>query len=149
MHPGASPADESRPGEHLLLYDGVCGLCNRLTQFVLSHDSRGIFVFASLQSATGQTILRRFGRDPADLDTVYLVSHYRTTASLTTKSTAILEVAGGLGWPWRLFTALLLLPIPIRDWIYDRVANNRYRMFGRYDTCRIPTAEERSRFIDV
>jgi predicted DCC family thiol-disulfide oxidoreductase YuxK len=149
MGVGGSSARQSPAGEHLLLYDGVCGLCNRLARFVLTRDSRRVFVFASLQSSMGQTILTRFERNPADLDTVCLVRHYLAAPSLFVKSSAILEVARELGWPWRLFTVFVALPVPMRDWIYDRVADNRYRIFGRYDTCRIPTAEERSRFIDV
>src|SRR6266850_2726215 len=89
-------------GEHLLLYDGVCGLCNRLNNFVLPRDSRGIFDFASLQSAVGRSALKRFGRDPEELSTFYLVTNYRSESpALLSKAGAALFVMKKLRAPWR------------------------------------------------
>jgi len=137
-------------GRHLLLYDGVCGLCNRVTQFVLSRDAAELFDFASLQSETGRAFLLRSGRHPGDLDTVYVVADYRADSRrVLSKSDASLFIAESVGGPWRIFTVLRVLPAAMRDVFYDLIARSRYRIFGRYDTCPIPAPEHRKRFIDV
>ena len=136
-------------GDHLVLYDGVCGLCNRASQFILAHDRRGVFDFASLQSATGRAWMQRFGRDPATLDTFCVVTNYRSSPAILDKSAAALAVTRALGAPWSWFTLFTIVPAALRNVIYDLVARNRYQWFGRYDTCRIPTPAERARFIDV
>ena len=89
-------------GAHLVLYDGVCGLCSRLVQFVLRHDTRCVFSFASLQSAIGQAMVRKAGGDPRDLNSFYVVANYRAVDSRAfTKSDATLFVLARLGWPWK------------------------------------------------
>jgi predicted DCC family thiol-disulfide oxidoreductase YuxK len=134
---------------HLVLYDGVCGLCNRLLQFVLRHDRRGVFHFAALQSAAGRSWAERAGADPDELLTFYVLPHYRSgEVRPVSRSTAVLFVAGTLGWPWKGACALRVLPAPIRDALYGVVARTRYRIFGRYDACPVPPPEFRSRFID-
>ena len=134
---------------HLVLYDGVCGLCNRLTQFLLRHDHRRVFVFASLQSEVGRATVRRFGGDPEELTTFYVIAHYQaTTSRFFTRSDAALFVASQLGWPWRAAVMARCLPKAIRNYAYDVVARTRYRVFGRYDECVMPTPEFRDRFID-
>ena len=136
-------------GTHLVLYDGVCGLCSRLLQFLLRHDRRQVFNFASLQSAVGRSMVERSGGNPDDLTTFYVVADYETAASRAfTRSDAALFVAGALGWPWTLVRLARLLPRALRDRAYDIVAASRYRMFGRYDQCLIPPPEFRRRFID-
>lgn len=134
----------------ILLYDGVCGLCNRLTQFILRHDRNAIFRFAALQSAFAAPILTRHGAHPADLDTVYVVIHHNQPGeSLLPRSDAILFVLQQLGGFWRLAARLLaLVPRLVLDWAYRVVARNRYRIFGRYDTCPLPTEATRARFLD-
>jgi predicted DCC family thiol-disulfide oxidoreductase YuxK len=134
----------------ILLYDGVCGLCNRSVQFILRHDRNAIFNFASLQSPIARTILARHGADPADLDTVYLVVNYnQPDEALLARSDAVADILRRLGGVWNLFGAILsLVPRPLRDWGYNLVARNRYRIFGHYDTCPLPTPETRSRFLD-
>jgi predicted DCC family thiol-disulfide oxidoreductase YuxK len=133
---------------HLVLYDGVCGLCNRLLQFLLRHDHRRVFSFASLQSDIGQSIVVRSGRNPGELTSFYVVADYRTAASrVFTRSNAALFVAAELGWPWKAAQWMRVLPEGIRDRAYDVVARSRYRLFGRYDRCPIPSPEFRSRFI--
>jgi predicted DCC family thiol-disulfide oxidoreductase YuxK len=135
---------------HLILYDGVCGLCNGLVQFVLARDPWGVFHFASLQSEQARRILAPYGRDAADLDTFYVLTGFRTDgAQLLEKSTAALFVLQHLGGPWRWARFLRNLPFGLRDWVYDRVARNRYRLFGRQETCPLPTPEVRSRFLDL
>jgi predicted DCC family thiol-disulfide oxidoreductase YuxK len=136
-------------GAHLVLYDGVCGLCSRLVQFLLAHDRRAVFNFASLQSATGQAVVEQAGGDVHQLTTFYVFANYRTPAArLLKKSDAALFMAGELGRPWKAARFLRLVPKTFRDRLYDVVARTRYRVFGRYEQCRMPPAEFRSRFVD-
>src|SRR4029453_6823322 len=103
-------------GTHLVLYDGVCALCNGLVQFLLTHDRRGIFRFASLQSAIGQAIVKRFGGNPEDLTSFYMVANYRTDkAKALTRSRAALFVISELGWPWKFARVIEVLPTAILD----------------------------------
>jgi len=144
VQPGSQPE-----GAHLVLYDGVCGLCDRLVQFLLTHDHRRVFNFASLQSATGQAMLERYRRDSRDLTSFYLVANYRTPDSrLFMRSDAALFVASALAWPWKAMRLVRMVPKGIRDRLYDLVARNRYRVFGRYEQCLMPRPEFRSRFVD-
>jgi len=136
-------------GAHLVLYDGVCGLCSRLLQFLLVRDRRRLFSFASLQSAVGRSIVQRSGGNPAELTSFYVVADYRTAASrVFARSDAALFVAGSLSWPWKAARWLRVVPHAFRDRAYDVVARNRYRLFGRFDRCLIPSREFRNRFID-
>lgn len=140
---------ETVSGAHLVLYDGVCGLCNRLLQFLLIHDQRAVFSFASLQSPIGQMMVERFGGDPADLHSFYVVTNYRTPGiEAFRKSRAAIFVARELGWPWKSLSAADLLPTAVLDSIYDLVARNRYRIFGRSEKCLVPAPQFRSRFVD-
>jgi predicted DCC family thiol-disulfide oxidoreductase YuxK len=137
-------------GRHLVLYDGVCGFCNRMNQFVLARDARALFDFASLQSPSGHRILQRFGKRAADLDTFYVVENYQSTApSLLSKSSAALFVVRTIGGPWRWLAVLGGLPTALRNAGYDFVARRRYRLFGRSEVCMLPPPEHRQRFIDV
>lgn len=134
----------------IILYDGVCGLCNRLNQLVLRRDPAGRFRFASLQSAFACTALARYGKDARDLDTLYVVVDHQAPAErLLSKSQAALHVLRQLGGVWRLAGLLALLPGRLRDRGYDLVARHRYRLFGRYDACLIPRPEQVQRFIEV
>lgn len=137
-------ADSANP---ILLYDGVCGLCNRLVQFVLKRDSSGYFRFASLQSGFASRILRQHGFDPDDLDTVYLVEE--PGERLTARSDAVISVLRKLGGLWPAVAFLLrALPKSLRDWGYNVVARNRYRIFGKHDICLLPEEKYRHRFLD-
>ena len=142
--------DESDSGRHLLLYDGVCGLCDRFVRFVLAYDRRRRFRFAALQSSVGRDLVAAFGRDPDRLDTVHVVVDYRSPARrVLNRSAAALFVLDELGWPWRLATALGWAPTYLLDWLYDRVAARRYRLFGRHAACPAPDPEHRDRFLDA
>ena len=135
----------------ILLYDGVCGLCNRMNQFVLRHDRADVFRFASLQSALAGRILARHGADATDLDTVYVVVNPdQPDEHLLVRSEAVIFVLKQLGGFWGL-TGLVLQFKPrfLRDWGYRVVARNRYRFFGRSETCFLPSSENRGRFLDV
>jgi predicted DCC family thiol-disulfide oxidoreductase YuxK len=134
---------------HLVLYDGVCGLCSTLLQFLLTHDRRGVFAFASLQSRTGRAVIERLGDDPAELTSFYVLANYRTDGSrILARSKAALFVAGQLGWPWKAAVIARVLPTAILDHVYNFVARNRYRVFGRFEQCLAPRPEFRGRFIE-
>lgn len=136
-------------GAHLVLYDGVCGLCSRLLQFLLTHDHRAVFNFASLQSATGKAIVARWGGNPEELTSFCVLADFRTSeARVFTRSDAALFVAGELGWPWKAMRVARLLPTVLLDRFYDVVARTRYRVFGRYEQCLTPRPEFRSRFVE-
>ena len=135
----------------ILLYDGVCGLCNRLVQFILRRDRDAVFQFASLQSPFAAPILARHGVNPADLDTVYVVlNHDQPGELLLARSDAVRSVLSQLGRFWRFAGSLLTwLPRPLREGGYRAVAHNRYRIFGRYDVCPLPSEDVRDRFLDL
>jgi predicted DCC family thiol-disulfide oxidoreductase YuxK len=149
MSESAPQAPSSSEGRHLVLYDGVCALCNAFTRFVLKRDSARIFHFASLQSRVATAILERFGASPAELSTVHVVADYRSAEPLhLTKSRAVLFVVAHLGGPWKAARVFERLPRSVTDLVYDVVARYRYRVFGRYEVCPIPRPHERGRFID-
>lgn len=137
-------------GRHLILYDGVCGLCNRMNTFVLARDPAGIFHFAPLQSELSRSLLFRFGRNPDVLDTFFVVADYRSrNPRLLLKAHAALFIARQIGGVWKLATILKVLPDVLLDSGYDLIARNRYRIFGRYDACLLPKPEHRTRFIGL
>jgi predicted DCC family thiol-disulfide oxidoreductase YuxK len=134
----------------IILYDGVCGLCNRLNQFLLKRDHHDRLLFASLQSDLARKILERHGADPTDLDTVYIVEDYDTPSErLFKRSDAILRVVKELGVVWKIAGVGKLLPRPLRDMFYDLVAQNRYKVFGKSDTCIMPEPKHRKKFLDI
>jgi len=135
----------------IILYDGVCGLCNSLVQFLLKRDSDGRLRFASLQSDFATRVLQRHGFDPKDLDTMHLVENYDQPGErVLQRSTAILRAGRELGGVWSFLAALgRVVPRPLRDMFYGLVARNRYRVFGKYETCMLPDPNQRSRFLDV
>jgi predicted DCC family thiol-disulfide oxidoreductase YuxK len=134
----------------ILLYDGVCGLCNRFVQFILRRDADAVFRFGSLQSPLARQILARHGADPADLDTVYVVLSYDLPDErLLPRSDAVIFILRKLGARRHTLGHLLqLVPRPLRDWGYRIVARNRYRIFGRSEICMLPAPEYRDRFMD-
>ena len=138
-------------GHPILLYDGVCGLCNRFVQFVLQRDRRAIFRFASLQSDFAALLLACHGAD-SNLETVYVFLNESPPGQpecLLHRSDAVIFVLTQLGGVWPAAASLLrLIPQPIRDWGYGLIARHRYRVFGRYDACLLPSPDTRSRFLD-
>ena len=136
--------------KRIVLYDGVCGLCNRLVQFILKRDIHDRFRFASLQSEFGDQLLKRHGYDSRDLDTFYLVTnHGKPTESVLMRSDAILEVVATLGGVWKLAGVGAVIPKVMRDGMYSVVARNRYRVFGKSESCMLPSAEHRAKFLDL
>ena len=129
--------------QDLVIFDGCCRLCDRVVQFILRHERAPELGFAPLQSSTGARMLRELGYDPDDARTFVLISGGRAYV----RSDAAIELARYLAGGWRALRWLKIIPRPLRDWGYDVVARNRYRWFGRYDTCLVPGAETRKRFI--
>ena len=132
-----------KPNEHILLFDGECNLCNRLVIFVIKRDPAK-FHFASLQSRVGQQLLQQYHHSTTDLDSFVYIQGNRCD----TKSTAALRLFRELGGVWRLLYGLIIIPIPMRDFFYTWIAKNRYRWFGKRETCMIPTSELRERFLE-
>jgi predicted DCC family thiol-disulfide oxidoreductase YuxK len=139
--------DEQR---HLILYDGICGLCNRMNLFVLRHDPTGLFNFAPLQGALGHSLLRELGQDPTMLDTFYVIADYRSEERrIMSKAEATLFVATHVSGIPRLAAIFKALPNVVLNGAYDLIARHRYRLFGRSDVCPLPEPEYRERFIDL
>jgi predicted DCC family thiol-disulfide oxidoreductase YuxK len=135
--------------QHLVLYDGVCGLCNRLNQFILKRDRLDRFRFAALQSSVAGDLLRRYQRNPNDLDTVYVVADYgQPTERVLWKGRAVVFLLRALGGPWGCARIFDFLPTALLDALYTFVATHRYRWFGRSEQCRLPDPRHRSKFID-
>ena len=129
----------------IILFDGVCNLCNSSVQYVIKHDKKDVFRFVSLQSELGQKILNHIGINPKHIDSIVL---YEPGISYYYKSTAPLEIAKGLSGIFTLATVFKILPAGIRDFIYDYVAKHRYKWYGKKDACMIPTPELKSKFIE-
>jgi len=130
--------------EHpILLFDGVCNLCNSSVQFIVKRDKDATFRFASLQSEEAQELLDAFDDKPGDLSSVILVED----SKLYARSTAALRIARRLGDAWPLLYGFIIIPQPIRDGVYNWIARNRYRWFGKKDQCMIPSPDLKSRFL--
>ena len=133
----------------VLLYDGVCGFCNQMVQMILRHDRRGTLRFAALQSAYGEAIKTRHP-ELNNIDSVVLVESSPDTNEecIFIRSAAALRVVAYLGGWWKLLLVFHVLPRPVRDFFYDLFARYRYRLFGKHDSCLLPSPEVRARFID-
>jgi predicted DCC family thiol-disulfide oxidoreductase YuxK len=129
--------------DNILLFDGVCNLCNRVIQFTIRRDPERKFKFASLQSDTGQQMLKKLGLSINDFESFVLIKGDKYFL----RSTAALMVLRELGGFWRLFYFLMIIPRPVRDFIYNLVAKSRYRIFGRRATCMVPTPDLEDRFL--
>ena len=128
----------------LILFDGVCNLCNNTVQYVIKHDDKDRFRFAALQSEIGQSIIDKYQIDTSKVDSILL---YSEEHGLKIKSTAALHIARHLGFPYRLLSIFLIVPPFIRNWVYDFVAKNRYKWYGQREECMIPTPELKSKFL--
>ena len=135
-----NPMDQLPP---ILLFDGVCNLCNRLVMFVIRRDKNDRIRFASLQSEAGKSILSVAGLNPDSADTVVYLSGDKAFL----RSSAVLNLMNDLGGGWTLFYSLIIIPSFIRDFIYNLVARSRYRSFGKRESCMVPTKDIENRFI--
>lgn len=136
---GASGAVE----QPVILFDGVCNLCNGSVLFIIQRDPKAKFRFGSLQSDFGKNQMRKFGLPETELNSVLLVKH----GQLYQKSNAALEIAYQLSGGWPLLYGFKIVPRILRDWIYNWISRNRYKWFGKKDACMIPTPELKSRFV--
>jgi predicted DCC family thiol-disulfide oxidoreductase YuxK len=131
-------------GGAIVFFDGVCNLCNGSVQFIIARDPSNYFRFASLQSAAAERLLAEHGYDAGSLSSVILLENGR----MYERSTAALRIARRLAGGWWMLSVFTIVPRGVRDAIYEWIASNRYRWFGRRDECMIPTPEMRSRFVD-
>lgn len=127
----------------ILLFDGVCNVCNATVDFVLKNDKSKSILFTSLQSSKGRELLEKYGLNPNELSTVVLI--YKNKAFI--KSSAVLQTAKIMGFPWNISVLFFIIPKFLRDYLYTQFAKRRYQWFGKKDTCRIATPEEKSRFL--
>jgi predicted DCC family thiol-disulfide oxidoreductase YuxK len=130
---------------HVVFFDGVCGLCDRTVRFLLRHDRCDRLRFAPLQGETAHRVLPPLGGRPEALETIYVLT---ADGRLLERSRAVLFATAALGGPWALFGILRIVPRPLADLVYGQVARVRYRIFGRFEACQVPTPDERRRFLD-
>lgn len=127
----------------LVLFDGVCNFCNSSVNFVIKHDKGDYFRFLPLQSERGQKIIETYNLNPENLQTVILLEQGR----IYTKSTAALRIAKKLSGGWKLMYGFIAVPAVIRDFFYDLISRNRYKWWGRKESCMIPTPEVKRKFL--
>ncbi|POY40647.1 thiol-disulfide oxidoreductase [Flavobacterium alvei] len=128
----------------IILFDGVCNLCNSAVQFVIRHDKKDVFRFVALQSELGQDILNHIGINPKNIDSIIL---YEPGIAYYYKSQAAIEIARNLGGFWHFGTIFRIIPTPIANQLYDYVAKNRYKWYGKKESCMMPTPELKSKFL--
>jgi predicted DCC family thiol-disulfide oxidoreductase YuxK len=136
---GGGEKGEMAKENTILLFDGVCSLCNGLVKFIQTRKTSPDIRFAPLQSPAGKSLLKKFEFSSEDIDTVVYISGGRYYL----KSAAILQILRDIGRGWRLFYGLVVIPRFIRDFLYDLIARSRYRIFGKSDSCIIPTIDMR------
>lgn len=129
----------------LILFDGVCNLCDASVQYIIKHDKNDVFRFAALQSDIGEEVIKQFNIDPKKTDSILL---YSRETGVSSKSTAALRIATKLGFPRNVMGIFLIIPPFIRNWVYDFIAKNRYKWYGKKEECMIPTPELKSKFIN-
>ena len=135
--------------ELIVLFDGVCALCDRTVQFLLKKDKQGVLKFAPLQGPTAAAILKRHPQIEDKTRSVILVQNYETPSeSISIRSQAILDCLSALGGFWRVVSLLRIIPGFFRDTIYNFIATNRYKWFGKYEECIVPSPEFRERFLE-
>jgi predicted DCC family thiol-disulfide oxidoreductase YuxK len=129
--------------DNLVLFDGVCNLCNSTIQFVIRHDRRGVFKFTPIQSEIGRRIYHRYGLDPDRPESILLV----TPNGILAKSDAALAIAHQFGGLWRGLSIFKIIPRGCRDCVYSFIARHRYRWFGKRESCMVPTEDLKKRFL--
>lgn len=129
----------------IILFDGVCNLCNSAVQFIIKHDKKDVFRFVALQSELGQEILNYIGIDVKNIDSIVL---YEPGVAYYYKSDAALQIAGNLNGLFSLGTVFKILPTGIRNELYDYIAKNRYKWYGKKESCMVPTPELKIKFLE-
>lgn len=132
------------PNKKIILFDGVCNLCDSAVQFVIKHDKKDVFRFVALQSDLGQEILNHIGINPKNIDSIIL---YEPGVAYYYKSAAALQIAKNLGGFFHFGTVFRIVPTGISNQLYDYVAKNRYKWYGKKESCLIPTPELKSKFL--
>lgn len=132
------------PNKKLILFDGLCNLCDASVQYIIRHDTKDVFRFASLQSEIGKEFIKHFSIDTKKTDSILLFS---PDQNVSYKSTAALKIASHLGFPRSVLGIFLVVPTFLRNWVYDYIAKNRYRWYGKKDECMVPTPELKSKFL--
>jgi predicted DCC family thiol-disulfide oxidoreductase YuxK len=128
----------------VVVFDGVCVLCSGFANFILKRDTAFAFRLTTAQSPLGQALYRHYGLDTQEFETNLVIADGRAHAKLD----SVAVTGERLGGPWRALALLRVLPYPLADWLYDRIARNRYALFGRTDSCMIPPPEWRERFLE-
>ena len=129
----------------IILFDGVCNLCNKTVNKVIDYDKKNTFLFTALQSETGQQIIKKIGINTNEVDSIIL---YENNMAYYIKSTAAIKIMNDLGGFWSVTKIFWIFPEGFRNWVYDIIARNRYKWFGKEDNCRIPTPELKAKFLD-
>lgn len=133
------------PNKHIVLFDGICNLCNCSVQYIIKHDKKNKFMFAPLQSKTGKHIIELQNIDTATTDSI-IFKH--SNKNIYFRSTAALKIASKLSFPSCLWSVFLVVPSFIRNWVYDYIAKNRYKWYGKKEACMVPTPELKDKFLD-
>ncbi|MEZ7499480.1 thiol-disulfide oxidoreductase DCC family protein [Flavobacterium sp. Arc3] len=128
----------------IILFDGICNLCNSAVQFIIKHDKKDVFRFVALQSNLGREICKHIGVDQKSIDSIIL---YEPGIAYYYKSEAALAIASQLGSFYSLLTIFKILPLKFSNFLYDWIAKNRYKWFGKKESCMIPTTELKSKFL--
>lgn len=131
------------PGETVVLFDGTCKLCNGWAKFIIRHDRARRITLAAVQSPEGQALLGWAGLPQREFNTIVLIADQH----FYIRSDAMFRIFACLPAPWRWLKLARIIPAPLRDWMYDKIALNRYRLFGQYDACHLPSPDHRGRFL--
>lgn len=133
------------PSQSVILFDGVCNLCNSSIDFILKRDKENRFLVGALQEEAGKRLLARFQVKPEYLDSLVLVEN----GEIFFRSTAALKIARNLSGFWPFFYVFMAIPTSVRDWVYNWIGKNRYRWFGKKNTCRLPSPGEKAKFLSL
>tara|TARA_R110002033_G_scaffold41236_6_gene81836 strand:+ start:1349 stop:1765 length:417 start_codon:yes stop_codon:yes gene_type:complete len=135
---------EMNENNKIILFDGVCNLCNSSVQYVIRRDKSNAYRFAALQSEIGKKLVEERGIDTSQIDSIILIE---PGVAYYTKSTAALKIAQSFGGVWQLTSVFEWIPEKIRDWVYDYIAKNRYKWYGKKEVCMVPSPENNERFL--
>jgi len=127
----------------IIVFDGVCNLCNASVNFVIQRDKNDVFRFAALQSEIGQEYISKFNIDPSETDSIILIDKEKCYV----KSTAALHISKSMSGGYPLLFGFMIIPTFIRNWVYDFVAKNRYKWYGKKERCVVPTSELKEKFL--